>query len=65
MGRIYIKLYMSVFIRQNFSYPPKVFESPKNLVIYFKKTLASLLLDSTKTPHSCLLFLNFKQRISP
>ena len=36
-GRIYIKLYMSVFTRQNFSHPPKVFlsetlyaELPKN-----------------------------------
>ena len=46
-GRIYIKLYMSIFIRQDFSHPPKVFlsetfygELPKNLVIYFKGTLA-------------------------
>ena len=71
-GRIYIKLYMSIFIRKNFSYPPKVFLSetlyfqlPKNLVICFKGTLASLLLDTTKTSHSCLLLLNLKQRISP
>ena len=61
---------MSVFIRQNFSHPPKVFLSEtlydellKNFVICFKGTLASLL--TTKTPHSCLLLLNFKQRISP
>ena len=71
-GRIYIKLYMSILIRKNFSYPPKVFlsetlyfELPKNLVICFKGTLASLLLDTTKTSHSCLLLLNLKQRISP
>ena len=71
-GRIYIKLYMSILIRKNFSYPPKVFlsetlyfELPKNLVICFKGTLASLLLDTTKTLHSCLLLLNLKQRISP
>ena len=70
--RIYIKLYMSIFIRKNFSYPPKVFLSEtlyfellKNLVICFKGTLASLLLDTTKTLHSCLLLLNLKQRISP
>ena len=63
---------MSIFIRKNFSYPPKVFLSetlyfqlPKNLVICFKGTLASLLLDTTKTSHSCLLLLNLKQRISP
>ena len=63
---------MSIFIRKNFSYPPKVFLSetlyfqlPKNLVICFKGTLASLLLDTTKTLHSCLLLLNLKQRISP
>ena len=69
-GRTYIKLYMSVFIRQNFSHPPKLFlretlsaELPKNLVICFKESLASLL--TTKTPHSCLLLLDFKQRISP
>ena len=69
--RIYIKLYMSIFIRKNFSYPPKVFLSEtlyfkllKNLVICFKGTLASLLLDTTKTSHSCLLLLNLKQRIS-
>ena len=71
-GRIYIKLYMSILIRKNFSYPPKVFlsetlyfELPKNLVICFKGTLASLLLDTTKTSHNCLLLLNLKQRISP
>ena len=70
-GRIYIKLYMWVFIRQNFSHQPKVFvsetlyaELPKNLVICFKGTLASLLLDTIKTSQSCLLLLNFKQRIS-
>ena len=40
-------------------------ELPKNLVICFKGTLASLLLDTTKTPHSCQLLLNLKQRISP
>ena len=46
-GRIYIKLYMSIFIRKNFSYPSKVFlsgtlysELPKNLVICFKGTCA-------------------------
>ena len=56
IGRIYIKLYMSIFIRKNFSHPPKVFlsktlyfELPKNLFICFKRTLASLLLDATKT----------------
>ena len=59
-GRIYIKLYMLVFKRKNFS-----FELPKNLVIYFKKTLVSLLLDTTNTSHSCLFLLNLKQRISP
>ena len=71
-GRIYIKLYMSIFIRKNLSYPPKLFlsetlyfELPKNLVICFKGTLASLLLDTTKTSHNCLLLLNLKQRISP
>ena len=59
---------MSVFIRQNFYHPPKFFlsetlcgELPKNLVICFKGTLASFL--TTKTPQSCLLLLNFKQRI--
>ena len=36
-------------------------ELPKNLVICFKETLASLSLDTTKTPDSCLLLLNFKQ----
>ena len=71
-GRIYIKLYMSIFIRQDFSHPPKVFlsatfygELPKNLVICFKGTLALLLLDTARTPHSCLLLLNLKLRISP
>ena len=71
-GKVYIKLYTSIFRRKNFSYPPKIFlsetlyfELPKNLVICFKRTLASLLLDTTKTPHSCLLLLNLKQRISP
>ena len=70
-GRTYIKLYVSIFKRQNFSHPPKVFlsetlyaELPKNLLICFKGTIASLLLDSTKAPHSSLLLLNFKQRIS-
>ena len=68
-GRIYIKLYMSIFIRQKFCHPPKVFlsetlyvESPKNLVICFKATLASLLLDTTKNPHSCLLLLSSEQQ---
>ena len=60
MGTIYIKLYMSVFIRQNFFHPPNV-ELPKNLVICFKETLASLSLDTTKTLDSCLLLLNSKQ----
>ena len=71
-GRIYIKLYMSILIRKNFSHPPKVFSSetlyfklPKNLVVCFKETLVLLLLDTTKTSHSCLLLLNLKQRISP
>ena len=70
-GRIYIKLYMSIFTRQNFPHPPKVFlsetlyaELPQKLVICFKGTLASLLLDTTKTTYSCLLLLDFKQRIS-
>ena len=68
----YIKLYMPIFIRKNFSYQPKIFlsetlyfELPKNLVICFKGTLASLLIDTTKAFHSCLLLLNLKQRISP
>ena len=54
--RIYIKLYMSIFIRKNFSHPPKVFlsetlyfELAKNLVICFMRTLASLLLDTANT----------------
>ena len=71
-GRIYIKLFMSIFIRKNFSNPTKVFlsetlqfELPKNLLICFKGTLASLLLDTTKTSRSCLLLLNLKQRVSP
>ena len=62
---------MSIFIRKNFSYPPKVFLSEtlyfellKNLVICFKGTLASLLLDTTKSSQSCLLLLNLKQEIS-
>ena len=70
-GRIYKKLYMSVFLRQNFSHSPKVFlsetlyvEFPKNLAICFKGTEVSLLLDTTKSLHSCLLLLNLKQRIS-
>ena len=37
-------------------------ELPKNMVICFKGTLASLLLDTTKTSKSCVLLLNFKQR---
>ena len=71
-GKIYIKLYVSIFIRKNISHPPKVFlsetlyfELPKNLVICFKETLAPLLLDTTKTSHSCLRLLNLKQRNSP
>ena len=70
-GRVYIKLYVSIFIKQNFSHPPKLFLSeslhvdlPKILVICFKETLASLLLDISKTPHSCKLLLDLKQRIS-
>ena len=62
---------MSIFIRKNFLYPPKVFlsetlsfELPKNLVICLKGTLAALLLDTTKSSHSCLLLLNLKQGIS-
>ena len=45
--RIYIKLYMSIFIRKNLSYPPIVFlsetlyfELPKNLVICFMGTFS-------------------------
>ena len=71
-GKVYIKLYMSIFRRKNFSYPPKIFlsetlyfELPKNLVICFKGTLTSLFLDTTKTFHSCLFLLNLKQQISP
>ena len=71
-GRIYIKVYNSIFIRQKFSHPAKVFlnetlyaELPKNLTICFKGTLVSLLLDTTKTPRNCLLLLNLKQPISP
>ena len=52
---------MSNFVRQNFSHPPKFFlsetlfvELPKKLVICFEGTLASLLIDATKTPDSCL-----------
>ena len=59
-------------MRKNFSYQLKIFlsetlyfELPKNLVICFKGTLASLLIDTTKAFHSCLLLLNLKQRISP
>ena len=36
-----------------------------NLVIYFKGTLTPLLVDTTKTFHSCLLLLSLKQRIPP
>ena len=68
-GRIYIKLYISIFSRQNFPHPPKVFlsetlyvELPKNLVICFKGTLASLLLDTAKAPHSCLFLLGSEQQ---
>ena len=71
-GRIYIKLYMSIFIGQNFYHPPKVLlsetfyvELPKNMAICFKGTLVTFLLDTAKTPHSCLLLLNLKQRILP
>ena len=60
------------FHKKNFLYPPKLFlsetlnfELPKNLLICYKGTLASLLLGATKTSHSCLLVLNLKQRISP
>ena len=67
MGRTYIKLYVSIFIKQNFSHPFKVFlieifyiELLRYLLIYFKETLESLLLDTTKIPHGCLLLLNFK-----
>ena len=63
---------MTIFIRKNFSYPPQFFlsetlyfELPKNLIICFKGTLASLLLDTTKFFHSCLLLLNLKQEILP
>ena len=68
-GRIYIKLYISIFSRQNFPHPPKVFlsetlyvELPKNLVICFKGTLASLLLDTAKAPHSCLFLVGSEQQ---
>ena len=61
LRRIHIKLYMSNFVRQNFSHPPKFFlsetlfvELHKKLVICFEGTLASLLIDATKTPDSCL-----------
>ena len=71
-GRIYIKPYISIFISKVSSYPQKVFLSetlyfklPKNLVICSKGTLASLLLDTAKSSHSCLLLLNLKQDISP
>ena len=53
---IYIYIYISIFIRKNFSHPRKIFlsetlyfELPKKLVICFKRTLASLLLGTTKT----------------
>ena len=59
-------------MRQNFSHAPKAFlsdtlyvELPKNFVICFIGTLTSLLLDTTKAPHSCRHLLNLKQRISP
>ena len=52
---ISIKLYMSVFIRQSFSHPEKLFlsetlciELPKNVVDCFKGVLVSLLLETTK-----------------
>ena len=64
---IYVNLH-----KKNFPHQPKVFlsetlyfELPKNLVNCFKGTLASLLLYTTKTSHSCLPVLNLKQRISP
>ena len=48
MRTIYIKLYVSIFIRQNFSHPPKDFlsqtlyvELRKNMAICFKGNLAS------------------------
>ena len=73
MGRKEVKtgrIYVSIFMGKNFSHPCKIFlsetlyfELPKNLVICFKGTLASLLLDTKKTSHSCLLLLNVKQRI--
>ena len=59
------------FHKTIFYYSRKVFlsetlfvELPKNIVICSKGALTSLLLGSTKTPQSCLLLLNFKQRIS-
>ena len=69
-GRIYTELYMPILIRKNFSYPPKLFlsetlyfELHKNSIICFKGTLASLLVDTTKTSHGCLLLLNLNQLI--
>ena len=48
MRTIYTKLYVSIFIRQNFSHPPKDFlsqtlyvELRKNMAICFKGNLAS------------------------
>ena len=64
MGLIYIKVYMSIFIRRNFSHPLKVFLSEtlyaelcKNLVICFKGTLASCCQILKKLP---MLFTSFK-----
>ena len=61
-----------VNVGKNLSYPTKVFSSenlffelPKNLVICFKGTLTSYILDTAKSSHSCLLLLNLKQGISP
>ena len=55
---------MLIFIRQNFSHPPKVFlnqtlnvELPKNLVICFKGNLASLIARNYKSsPQLCTSF---------
>ena len=64
---IYVIFHIKKFLvpTQVFLSETLYFELPKNLVICFKETFASLLVDTTKTSHSCLLLLNSKQRISP
>ena len=74
MGRNLSNVYKAIyanFHKKKLPLPTQVFlsetlyfELPKNLVIGFKGTLASLLLGTTKTFHCCLLLLNLKQRIS-